>query len=410
LAPDTSPSGHPAPRRGAPEAASHPLQAGGRPEPRPPQLQRRDRELLALLGVCRYLTARQWAALEPRGRTEKAATQRLRRLGGGTPSRACAFAPALVRATPYRAFKGEPLRLWGLTPAGYAVAASELGRVLKAVRTDVGAVFAEHIVALTDLFVQLARPYLAAGVLPRTLPFRWNVAEDVELPWRDRDETGAEKARIIRPDAVLELPASERRLFIECEMGTNTLTPVGPEKPQSTVRKLERYDAYVSGFADVSARLSHYRRKYPDGWSCEVLFLVQSESRRQATSVALSACLESLAGTRLCARALTLEQAIAYCAALLPRAKEGAGTARASVAAHSAELPPSFYGEPEHAAVKDFVLDMTAALAEANARLRRHSLEAIPGPVSKAPMLDFLRKAQAEMQRRRERHGSTSVP
>ena len=376
-------------------------------ERRPPRLQRPDRELLALLGVCRYLTASQVVALQPGGRTEKGAAQRLRRLSGDAPSKGWPFSPALVRAVPYRAFDGEPLRLWGLTPAGYAVAAGELARVLKAFRADVGAVFAEHFVFLTELFVRLARPYLAAGGLPRALPFRWNVAEDVELPWRDRDETGCEKARVIRPDAVLELPSSERRLFIECEMGTNPLTPLGPDKPQSTVRKVERYDAYVSGFADVAARLSHYRRKYPDGWACEVLFLVRSESRRRATSAALTTCLDNLAGTRLSARAFTLEEAIAHCASLLPRPRPASGPPAPSARTPDVELAPSFYGEPEHGAVKDFVLDMTAALAEANAQLRRHGLEAIPGPASKAPMLDFLRKAQAEMQRRR---GSTPVP
>jgi hypothetical protein len=400
----------PTPRPLGSGPAERPPRANARAERRAPRLQRNDRELLALLGMCRYLTASQWVALEPGSRTEKAATQRFRRLSGERPATGLGFAPGLVRAVRYRAFDGQPLRLWGLTPAGYALAASELGRVLKAFRADVGAIFAEHFVVLTDLFVQLARPYLAAGVLPGALPFRWNVAEDVELPWRDRDETGAEKARIIRPDAVLELPASERRLFIECEMGTNTLTPLGPDKPQATVRKLERYDAYVSGFADVPTRLSHYRRKYPDGWPCEVIFLVRSESRRQATSTALRACLDGLAGTRLCARAVTLDEVVAHCAALLPR-PPGADSARAPLAhASGYELPPSFYGEREHAAVKDFVLDMTAALADANARLRRHGLEPTPGPAAKAPMLDFLHKAHAEMQRRREGHGSTAVP
>jgi hypothetical protein len=375
--------------------------------PRPPRLQRRDRELLALLGLCRYLTANQVVALELLGRTEKAAAHRLRRLSGGGPAQGWPFSPPLVRTVAYRAFTGEPLRLWGLAPAGCAVAAGELARVVKAFRADVGAVFAEHFVFLTELFVRLARPYLAAGILPRALPFRWNVAEDVELPWRDRDETGCEKTRVIRPDAVLELHSAERRLFIECEMGTNTLTPLGPEKPQSTVRKLERYDAYVSGFADVPARLSHYRRKYPDGWRCEVLFLVGSESRRRATSAALAACLDNLAGTRLSASAFTLEEAAGHCLSLLPAPHPGASAVARD---RNREAPSPFYGECEHGAVKEFVLDMTAALAEANARLRRHGLESVPGPASKAPMLDFLRKAQAEMQRRRLRDGDSSLP
>src|SRR5271163_1835538 len=146
----------------APQSAPLPTRVPARPTERPPRLQRPDRELLALLGVCRYLTAGQVAALKLGGRTEKGALQRLRRLSGEAPSKAWPFTPALVRALAYRAFDGEPLRLWGLTPAGFSVAAGELGRVLKASRADVGAVFAEHFVFLTELFVGLARPHLAA--------------------------------------------------------------------------------------------------------------------------------------------------------------------------------------------------------------------------------------------------------
>jgi hypothetical protein len=375
-------------------------------EDRGQRLQRRDRELLALLGICRYLTLRQVVALGPDGSSEKATGQRLRKLSGEAKGKGSAFHPPLLRAIRYRAFSGEPLRLWGLTSAGCAVAAGELARVLKAVRTDVGAVFAEHFVFLTELFVQLARPLLQAGLLPRELPFRWNVAEDIELPWRDWDGGGAARARVIRPDAVLEVPSSQRRFFVECEMGTNTLTPVGPDKPQSTVRKLERYDSYVSGFADVTAKVSHYQRKYPDGWPCEVLFLVRSDSRRDATNEALKACLQKLAGTRLVARAFTLEEAAARCC--IPSEPEVARATPPAPSLAHAESSPRFYGEREHAAVKDFVLDMTAALAEANAVLRGHGLVPIPGPASKAPMLEFLRKAQAEMQRLRGPSAATA--
>jgi Replication-relaxation len=347
-------------------------------------------------------------ALESGQLTARAAAQRLRRLAAEVHSRGLPFRPSLLRAVPYRAFDGEPLQLWGLTPAGSALAAGELARVLRGFRADVGAVFAEHFVFLTDLFVQLVRPYLSVGVLPRALPFRWNVVEDVELPWRDKDETGSEKARVIRPDAVLEIPSSRRRFFIECEMGTHTLVPVGPDKPQATVRKLQRYDAYVSGLADVPSRLSHYLRKYPDGWPCEVLFLVRTESRQRTTETALRACLETLAGSRLTARALTLDGAVAHCALTMPPPGGREGPAPAAAASNGAAAD-AFYGEHEHGAVKDFVLDMTAALAEANTLLRRHGLCAIPGPASKAPMLDFLRKAQAEMQRRRGRGRESAI-
>jgi hypothetical protein len=367
---------------------------------RPACLRPRDRELLALLGLCRYLTVPQVVALFAGGRTEKAITDRLRTLAGEARGKAWPFTPTLLRPLSYRAFDGQPKRLWGLTVAGCAVAAGELGRILKPPRPDVGALFAEHFVSLTQLFVRLAQPYLAAGGVPRTLPFRWCVSDEVELPWQDADEAGCDKARVIRPDAVLEVPSAQRRFFIECETGTHTLEPLGPDKPQATVRKLERYDAFVSGLADVPAGLSHYRRKYTDGWPCEVLFLVGSPGRQDSTQRALAACLERLAGTRLLARAVTLEEATTQLLSLLPRL--GADAVRRD--SGTGRLPgraSAFYDEPEHGAVKDFVLDMTAALAEANALLQGHGLTPVPGPASKSRMLDFLRKAQAEMQKRR---------
>ena len=61
----------------------------------------------------------------------------------------------------------------------------------------------------------------------------------------------------------------------------------------------------------------------------------------------------------------------------------------------------SFYGEEEHRAVKDFVVEVTAALAKANGLLRRHALPEVDDPVSTRGMLAFLRKAQAAMQRQR---------
>ncbi|MGO9831296.1 MAG: replication-relaxation family protein [Myxococcaceae bacterium] len=395
------------PRRGQARPAGLAPACGALPPgaPTPPvrvarrarRLQPLDRRLLALLGLCRYLTAKQVVALGLAPRTEKGVARRLRCLAAEGQAHGDSLPSPLFRSVPYRTYAGDPMHLWGLAPAGSRVATAELGRELKAFGTDVGAVFAEHFVFLTDFFVRLAQPSLSVGVHPRELPFRWNVAEDVELPWRERDEAGCEKPRVIRPDAVLEVPGARRRFFIECEMGTHTLTPVSPDKPQATVRKLERYDAYVSGFADVRCRLSHYRRKYPDGWPCEVLFLVRSESRRRATEEALARFLETLAGTRLTARAFTLEQAAAHCAFYLP--PKGPSQLPRGAPAEAPAAP--FYGEAEHAAVKDFVLQMTAALAEANTRLRGSGLLPVPGPVSKAAMLDFLRRAQAEMLRRR---------
>jgi hypothetical protein len=125
------------------------------------RLRQRDRELVGLIGVCRYLTAKQLVELQHGPKTKKAAEYTLRSLSGeATHSKVRAIEPALTRALPFRAFDGSRMRLWALTPAGYAVAGDELGRLLKVPRVDVGAAFAEHSALLTDLFVQLVRPFV----------------------------------------------------------------------------------------------------------------------------------------------------------------------------------------------------------------------------------------------------------
>ncbi len=365
------------------------------------RLQRRDRELISLLGVCRYLTAKQLVELGLGAKTVKAAEYRLRSLAGeATQLKVRPFKPALTRALPFRAFDGTPFQLWALTPAGYAVAGALLARLVKVPRVDVGAAFAEHSVFLTDLFVELARPFVHAGSGAGQLPFRWDVAEDVELPWRERSLNGAEKSRVIRPDAVLEVPGTQRRFFIECERGTHTLTPISSDKVQAAVHKVERYELYISAIADYRTRLSHYQHKYADGWPCEVLLLVPTERRQRSTNEALAA-LRAKRGTRVPARAFTLEEAAEHCRSTFPRRGEMPQSAAIEYPPRRSQAPRQFYGEPEHGVVKDFVLAMTAALAAANSALQRNGFTAAAEPECKGAMLDFLRKAQAEMHRQR---------
>jgi hypothetical protein len=77
-------------------------------------------------------------------------------------------------------------------------------------------------------------------------------------------------------------------VFIECETGSHTLVPVSRDKPAATVRKAERYEAFLRGLADVPNRMTHYARTYPDGWPAEVAFLVPTEGRRPSTEAALA--------------------------------------------------------------------------------------------------------------------------
>lgn len=351
----------------------------------------KDRQLVTMLGLCRYLTVQQVLAVGLGGRTEEAMRYRLRELAGeATERKVRAFRPPLLRSLPVRAFDGTRLELWGLTASGYRLASEALDGPLHVPRVDIGAQFAEHFVALTDLFTRLVRPYTVS--LP-ALPFRWDVVGDVELPWRERDDGTGVRTRVLRPDAVLTLPTARRRLFIECETGSNTLVPEAPRR-QAVLSKLERYDTYLSGLADVHARLTHYQRRYADGFPCEVLFLVRSERRQRRAADVLTAFFAERPEARFTAGVLTLPEAVAHVAALLPPVQPDMAPAA---------LPRAwgFYGEPEHRAVTDFVLEMHAALAEANRLLRRLQVAAIAKPASAGRMTDFLRRAQAELARRR---------
>jgi hypothetical protein len=360
-------------------------------------LRPKDHQLVTVLSLCRYLTVQQVLRAGLGGQTEEAMRYRLRGLAGqSTAFKAKAVRPALLRSFPFRAFDGTRLELWGLTASGYRLACDELDEPLHVPRVDIGAQFAEHFVALTDLFVHLVRPYTAAL---RALPFRWDVVGDVELPWREPDEERGVRTRVLRPDAVLTVPNARRRLFIECETGSNTLVPEGPRR-QAVHSKLERYDTYVSGFAGLpepAERRTHYQRRYADGFACEVLFLVHSERRQRNTAAALETFFAERPDARFRARALTLAEAVSHVRALLPPAPPPPppGTARPL-------RSDSFYGEPEHRTVKDFVLESHAALAEANRLLRGRRLPAVPEPVSAARMADFLRRAQAEIARMRD--------
>ncbi|HEY3586190.1 MAG TPA: hypothetical protein VGK85_03515, partial [Myxococcaceae bacterium] len=102
--------------------------------------------------------------------------------------------------------------------------------------------------------------------------------------------------------------------------------------------------------------------------------------------------------SRFTARALTLPEAVAHVGGLLPPAPAPAKT---EAARPRAGERAAFYGEPKHRAVKAFVLEMSAALNHANLALGRHRLSFVPEPPSRAGMLAFLKRAQAEMQRQR---------
>jgi hypothetical protein len=310
---------------------------------------------------------------------------RLRALGGDTGNvKLPDVGTVVLRRLRFRAFDGAPLVLWTPTPVGYLVARRELGHEVKVPRVDIGASFAEHALSLTDLFVALAAPYIQGGVAVRDFPFRWDVTEDTHLPWREPAEDGRLRERVLLPDAVLEVPTARRRLFIERETGTHTLVPVSRDKHQATVRKAERYETFLAGLADVPNRVTHYARKYPDGWAPEVLFLVPTEGRRASTEAALARV--ASAASRVSFRVCTLEKALEYIQGLLPP--------RPDVAALTPIPDAPVFVPEDHRTVNAFVFESTTALAQANAALRRAGAPEVANPPTTARMLALLRRTQ----------------
>ena len=189
------------------------------------KLTERDRDLVCLLAITRYLTTAQANALLRPGRDESVGRQRLFILAGLTPKRQTnrvhrkrplsVFSPPYIRRLLFRSTAGARVDVWALTNHGYALAEQVLGRERKVHREDVSEMFLAHWTVLTDLFVGLAAPLLARGVKVRDLPFHWDPSDSNYLPWKEYDaDNNVVRPRVIVPDAVLEFPGLKRRYFI----------------------------------------------------------------------------------------------------------------------------------------------------------------------------------------------------
>lgn len=236
------------------------------------RIQRRDRELLGLLGIARYLSTQQVAALVFPGRHLTAAWRRLRLL-------ATAAGGGLVRLEHYVGAERTRTRVYSLTHEGYELAES-VARLSTNYSTDpVRPQFLEHLVWLNELFVGLV---VASGapISPGRLPFRWRCDTDHPLAFRTRGPDGGPAVGHVAPDALVEFPEARHRVFVEAERGTHTIVPQSPFKTGATVVKLDRYTSF---FADVVGvrRQTAYAEHFPDAFAPELLFVVQTETRRE---------------------------------------------------------------------------------------------------------------------------------
>src|SRR5207248_5215982 len=184
------------------------------------QLTERDRELCGFLAVCRYLTREQIERLMFPGRSKARSSTRLRQLAAKMGGQA-----AVVRGDLGYGSADGWTAVWALTKEGFEIGSERLGLKLERVpKHDVGQAFLKHEVMANEVFLGLVPQdgKTWAKVPPE---FRWILGEYLDLPFEDYSHIPALKLenRRLQPDAILEIPSSRTRFFIEYETGSATV-------------------------------------------------------------------------------------------------------------------------------------------------------------------------------------------
>jgi len=252
----------------------------------------RDKELVTCLVEARCLSRDQLIRLFWPGRNLAGVRKRLSELVRGD----------VLKRLAWYDRDGENLA-YGLGPRGVREAELWLSVDLDAAREDITPAFLDHHVLLSELYVgllaapleaQLAKdgavPKRAGGAGPHARAahpgFTWKVIGEMDMPWKQA-VGGALEARLLRPDAVMVVPSQKRRIFIESETGSHTITTSNAQRLGATVNKIERYEAYCS--TGPGKGVSWYAERYTDGYRPEVLFLVPTPLRRDNVMEAIAA-------------------------------------------------------------------------------------------------------------------------
>jgi len=176
------------------------------------RLTERDKDLVGLFVLTRYLTATQVHRLAFHGRNLSLAYRRLLRLSGA--------GPAFLRQCFFRKYDGSRVAVWTPTPSALAAASARAPDLPELPKHEVGAQFLEHLLQLNELLLGL---WWHGSRCPRAMhpSFRWIPSDRVRLVWGEYEiREGRRQQLVIQPDAVLEVPALRRRYFLECEMGS----------------------------------------------------------------------------------------------------------------------------------------------------------------------------------------------
>jgi hypothetical protein len=277
------------------------------PNPKGAILTDRDRALLAYVAVARYASAEQVHRLLFDGSSKKQTYRRLAKLcqpGGRLGEGAC------LRRLQYRRVDGTPVPVWALAPFGRAVAEREVPWLGAPAATDIGARFLEHTLMLNDVLAGLIlRLRSSATARLPDLPLRWHAENDDALSFHVLDPRTREWQRAaLKPDAVVDVPARRRRLFIEAETGTQSIATANPERTGAVLAKLARYRTFFTAPADGSSS-TWYQRAFVDGCEPRLVFLVHSDRRRHKVEGAVQSALGRLPPREFKVLVLTFEEA-----------------------------------------------------------------------------------------------------
>jgi hypothetical protein len=277
------------------------------PNPKGVVLTERDRVLLSYVGIARYASAEQVHRLFFEGRSKKQTYRRLAKLcrPGSRPGEG-----ACLRRLEYRRREGTGVPVWALAPYGRSLVVPLVPWLRPPAASDIGARFLEHTLLLNDVLAELVMTLRASATAPlAALPFRWLSEDDGVLEFENlHRKTGTVMKSVLKPDAILEVPTRQRRIFVEAETGTQSIATAHPGRNGAVVSKLYRYDRFVSTRASGEDG-TWYQRAFNDGFAPRLLFLVHSEERKERVQRATGRVLGSFPMSRLQVLVFTFAEA-----------------------------------------------------------------------------------------------------